>query len=314
MLKAPLHRRAGLFAIERVILSVIAVAAIGGVASSIGCRKDAPAASSSVDAVDASEDDGEAARDVDGSSRSSRTTEERAEDARRDASTDIPASCDGRALSLLGSVLDERCAVTIAEWRALADGGAGEGPFAATPDASRAQRGGGLRQEAKRDADGQHVVLSVVNRGAAPALVPLRFHASHPEQAVSVIAEDERHALFELAPPAIEIPEGARNSAGVAKRKPVRQSTLVAIDAGLEKSSFVNVHSARIRLGADGGAASLRFVVDPRVVRRLDRSCGADASDCAPARLPKGKYTLHVGQLIADVDVGLPARVEWDVP
>lgn len=313
MLKATLRRRAGLFAVERVILASISVAAVGSVASSIGCRKDAPVASSNGDAVDASEDDGEAARsDVDGSSRSSRTTEERAEEARRDASTDIPASCDGRALSLLGSVLDERCAVTIAEWRALADGGAAEG--ASAPDASRAQRGGGLRQEAKRDADGQHVVLSVVNRGVAPALVPLRFHPSHPEQAVSVIAEDERHALFELAPPAIEIPEGARNSAGVAKRKPVRQSTLVAIDAGLEKSNFVNVHSARIRLGADGGAASLRFVVDPRVVRRLDRSCGADASDCAPARLPKGKYTLHVGQLIADVDVGLPARVEWDVP
>lgn len=313
-MKATLRRRAGLFAIDRVILSVLSIVAMGGVASSIGCRKDAPAASSSVDAVDASEDDGEAARsDVDGAPRSSRTTEERAEDARRDASTDIPASCDGRALSLLASVLDERCAVTIAEWRALADGGAGEGVSAAALDASR-QRGGGLRQEAKRDVDGQHVVLSVVNRGATPALVPLRFHPSHPEQAVSVIAEDERHALFELAPPAIEIPEGARNSAGVAKRKPVRQSTLVAIDAGLEKSNFVNVHSARIRLGADGGAASLRFVVDPRVVRRLDRSCGADASDCAPARLTKGTYTLHVGQLIADVDVGLPARVAWDVP
>ena len=48
----------------------LSIVAMGGVASSIGCRKDAPAASSSVDAVDASEDDGEARSDVDGAPRS----------------------------------------------------------------------------------------------------------------------------------------------------------------------------------------------------------------------------------------------------
>ena len=49
--------------------------------------------------------------------------------------------------------------------------------------------------------------------------------------------------------------------------------------------------------------------VDPTIVKRLDRSDGGGA----PAKLMPGKYTLHVGQLVSDVEAGPPARIPWEL-
>jgi hypothetical protein len=193
----------------------------------------------------------------------------------------VDAGCEGPAISLFGAIMDDRCAVSDRAWNlavraaeASADGGGAEA----------------LRQEATWS--GERVELRLVNRGTAPLVVPLRFRPGRSDlPAFTVLAEDERHALFELASPALEDAD-----AGVAEpRSPER------------------VHSARIRL-PPGGAARARLVLDTHVVKRLDHVC-ADASDCSlriPA-LPRGHYVLYIGQLLAGIDAGPPARLEWDV-
>ena len=208
----------------------------------------------------------------------------------------------------------------------------------APADPARTSGRGGLRQEARRDGD--HVVLSIVNGGTAPVVVPLRFHPGRPELAFTVLAESEQKAVFVLEPPSNDAPgEAPRIDAGVA---PVIRSLGIGdfdFDVGLDAgSSFLRVYSARIRL-APGGAARARLAIDPRIAKRLDRSCGAGSSGasaaarassgpgapdggpgggpeqaCLPPRLPKGRVVLYVGQLVAAVDAGEPARVEWDAP
>jgi hypothetical protein len=194
---------------------------------------------------------------------------------RRDSGS-IPAACDGFAIPLIEAALDDRCAVSERDWAALVDGG------------SRQREGRGLRQEVRLDGDA--VVFSLVNHGEAATVIPLRLHPNRPEQAVSVVVEDDRHAVFELFPPFIDV---ARSR----------------LDGGAGR-----VRSARIRVAA-GGAASLRLHIDPRVAKRLDQNgnatpCG-DAQPCTPHHLPKERYVLYVGQLITDVDAGPPAHMEW---
>jgi hypothetical protein len=72
-------------------------------------------------------------------------------------------------------------------------------------------------------------------------------------------------------------------------------------------------HFARIVL-APGAAAVATIAINPAVVRTMGRGTGSDGGGGAPAKLTKGRYVLHVGELLADVDAGAPARVTWDLP
>lgn len=138
-----------------------------------------------------------------------------------------------------------------------------------------------LRQEAKRVGD--EVELRLVNAGSAACALPLSFHAALP--AFTVLAEDASGAVYELAPPRFRMD---------------------VEDAGTK------VYFAHIEI-APGGAAFARLVPSTTVTKRLDKKC--DGGSCAPpARLPAGHYVLHVGELVADVEAGAPARVGWDVP
>ena len=312
-----------------------------------GCRKDAPG--SAADGAGSAPPSGAApapspSRDSftageDAAERDAGSGAARAGQARRDAGG-VDTPCEGGDLSLLAAAVDPRCAVSEREWRAMQedssaqvrDGGARAGGSAT------ATGRGALRQEARRDGD--HIVLSLVNGGTAPLVVPLRFHPGRPELAFTVLAESEQKAVFVLEPPSNDTPgEAPRIDAGAASV--LRALGLgdfdrdVGLDAG---SSFLRVHSARIRL-APGGAARARLAIDPRIAKRLDRSCGAASSGassasrassgsglhdggrdggpepaCQPPRLPKGRVVLYVGQLVASVDAGAPARGGWVAP
>jgi hypothetical protein len=228
---------------------------------------------------------------------------------RRDAGT-IAQNCDGVRLALFEAVFDPRCEISAGEWSGLA-GSVGTGA---------------LRQEGRREGDA--IVFSIVNAGARAVVVPLRFHPSHPELAFSVVAETDGKGLFELGAPKLE--SEATPKAGVSRND--RWSVLAELDGG---SPSRHVYHARIRL-LPGGRTSTRLTIDPSVVRRLDRRCGASPSpasstpdglaarskvgdggadaNCLPARLPRGHVVLHIGQLITGIEAGEPARIDWEVP
>ncbi len=181
----------------------------------------------------------------------------------------IDPACAAQAMDLGAVVVDARCAIPSSRAkRLLAD----------------LQRDGGaarLVQDAKLGADGR-VTLRLINTGHEPITLPLSWSPKLP--AVSALAEDEKHLLFELAPPKLEVPSSAEG----------------------------NVHIARIVL-APGTFATARFTPSTDIVKRIAPACD-DGGTCAPPKLPPGKYGLHVGQLVVDVEVGAPARVEWSVP
>jgi hypothetical protein len=284
--------------------------------------------------------------------------------ARRDGGGTLDPACEGPQLSLLAAVVDPRCAISEREWSALVrafdevDGGGRSGAAAGSARAStkakgeakgegsdESKRASALRQEARRE--GERIVVSIVNGGTTPRIVPLRYHPGHPELAFSVLAESDGRALFELAPPAHDgtLVSGMRGTVDGGRRDGVasvskasdartgrrgRWDTLAELDAG---ASFMRVHSACIRL-PPGGRASATLVIDPHIVKRLDRRCpdpasvetavvpdastksgnGAAVDACLPARLPSGHVVLHVGQLVSGIDFGAPERVDWDVP
>ncbi|MBX3202199.1 MAG: hypothetical protein KF894_28980 [Labilithrix sp.] len=236
----------------------------------------------------------------------------------RDAS-DVDPACEGAELGLLAAAVDPRCAISEQEWSALSRSFDGPGPGGGAPADARAA----LRQEARRE--GNRIVVSVVNGGVAPAIVPLRYHPGRPDLAFSVLAESDGGAVFELAPP-----RGDASPATARDARRERRAALLGFDGG---AAVERVYVASIRL-APGGAAHARLTIDPRIVKRLDRRCGdagagapsaADPRDgerrdgsapggCLPQRLASGHVVLYVGQLVASVDVGAPARVEWEVP
>jgi hypothetical protein len=212
-----------------------------------------------------------------------------------------PAStCSGTVLGLVRAAEEPRCAIGEREWNALKSRAADAGAESS------------VRQEARREGD--RIVIAAVNRGKAPVDLPLRFAPGRPDlPAITVLAEDVQHAVFELASP---IPDDERDgSAPPPKRAPAPHGRGPTFDAGwLDLAAVAHVYSARIRL-PPGGAAQVAFRVDPKVVKRLDDGCREhDAAACTPARLPRGHYVLYVGQLIVAADVGAPARIEWDAP
>jgi hypothetical protein len=138
-----------------------------------------------------------------------------------------------------------------------------------------------LRQEAKLLEDGR-IVHRLVNVGPAALTLPLIFSVSLP--AFLVMAEDEGQTLYELAAPRFDA------SAPATKGR---------------------AHFARIVL-EPGGAAGATITLDPTIASVVARR-GGDRADAGAAKLPKGHYVLRIGELLADVEAGAPARLPFDV-
>jgi hypothetical protein len=261
--------------------------------------------------------DADAVTDPDAEGRASRSVETRADEARRERDPGegrIDPHCEGTAIDVIEMVLDARCALSEGEWAAMSahlEAGVMPGGTAGA---------GMLRQEARREEPGDGLLVSIVNRGSAPVVVPLRLQPGSTEHpAFSVFAETEGHAIVELAPPGRRgtspSPSAPRPAAPRGRTAISPPPPLPIEDAGVRadgRRPEEHVYSARVRL-LPGGALRARIVVDTRIVRRLDRACSADAADCT-GRLGKGHHTLHVGQLVTPLDVGSPARVAWEIP
>ena len=184
-------------------------------------------------------------------------------------------ACTGAEIAFAVAVVDARCAISAARAKKLRallerDGGIG------------------LRQDAKLSPDGR-VTLRLVNKSGISLSLPLSFHGKLP--VFSVLAEDARHTLYELASPELELRDRGEGSRS---------------------------HFARIVLPPEG-AATTTFAVSPTILRVLGRGATdpcrtTDAGACGAAKLEKGHYILHVGELLTDVEGGPPARVEIDLP
>ena len=187
----------------------------------------------------------------------------------------IDPACTGAEIDLAVAVFDVRCAITAADAKRL------RVPLEVDAGGPR------FRQEAVREADGR-VLVRVVSLAKTPMTLPLSYHGKLP--AFTALAEDEKHQLFELAPPAL----------GNAGKEPET------------KPRF-----ARIVL-APGGVAIARATVTNTVVRRIVPKCGAadggEDADYGVGALPAGPHTLYVDQLVIDVEAGAPAKVAWNVP
>ena len=187
----------------------------------------------------------------------------------------LDPACTGSEVAFATIVVSTRCAIT--------SGRAKELRAALENDAGRLT----LRQEAKTAGEGR-MTLRLLNTGAARLELPVSYSAKLP--AFTVLAEDERHAIFELEAPRFEV---AGSTAS--KDRP---------------------HFARIVL-PPGGAAVATIAIETGVVKMLSRGSGGETCDggpCIPPKLTKGRYVLHVGQLLTDVESGAPARVSWDLP
>ena len=140
-----------------------------------------------------------------------------------------------------------------------------------------------LRQEGKVLDDGR-VAIRLVNTGSAPLTLPLIFSSSLP--AFLVMAEDEGQTLYELAAPRFDV-------------------------AAAGTGSRTRAHFARIVL-EPGGAATATLTIDPAIASVVARR-GGNRADAGASKLAKGHYVLRVGELLADVEAGAPARVPFDV-
>lgn len=183
-------------------------------------------------------------------------------------------ACTGPAIELATVLADRRCATNAATAKAL------RAAFEADPKLA-----GTLKQEARRGADGR-LELLLVNHGDKSLTLPLSWHPKIP--AFVVLADNPNEsALFELETPRLEVGRAEDGDAGGAR-------------------------FARIVLPPSGKAIA-RIAIDPKVVRRVDRKVLDGGAPPAPPRLAPGKWTLHVGQLVTDVETGEPATIAWDV-
>lgn len=206
--------------------------------------------------------------------RPSRSADPQAEQAWLDGGVD-PA-CTGATIELATALADRRCATNAATAKALR--------AAIEADAKLA---GALKQEAKRGADGRLEVW-LVNGGAKPVTVPLSWHPKIP--AFVVLADNpNENVLYELETPRLEVGRAEDGDAGAA-----------------------GARFARVVLPPSGRAVA-RITIEPKVVKRVDRKVVDGGAPAAPARLAPGKWTLHVGQLVTDVETGEPATIAWDV-
>lgn len=187
----------------------------------------------------------------------------------------IDPACTGAEVDLAVAVFDARCAITAVDAKRL------RVPLEVDAGGPR------FRQEAVREADGR-VLVRVVSLAKTPMTLPLSYHGKLP--AFSALVEDEKHQLFELAPPAL---------------------------ATAPKEPETKPRFARIVL-APGGVAIARAAVTNTIVRRIVPKCGAadggEDGGCGVGPLAAGSHTLYVGQLVIDVEAGAPAKVAWPVP
>jgi len=193
-----------------------------------------------------------------------------------DAEAPVDAACSGAELSFEKVVADLRCAIPSSKAKELRAGLDRDGGRLPLEQQARVVDGG--------DGGERRVEVRLVNRGTETLVLPLSHHSKLP--AFTALAEEPKRALYELEAPRLELAAPAG-------------------DAGRDRPRF-----ARIAL-PPGGAATATVVVSAKVTRRLDPPC--EAGTCAPAELPKGKYVLHLGQLVSDVEAGAPARVEWEL-
>jgi hypothetical protein len=202
--------------------------------------------------------------------------------------------CEGPSIALVAAAVDARCAIAERAYTSLLAEAAERSPDGAAPPSP-------LRQIARRDGDRVRVTLA--NLGTAPVDVPLRLRAGKRELAFSVLAEDASHSVFELAPAHPELEPAAGDAA--------------ARDAAAGDASAGDVRTSRIRL-PPAGVAIARLAIDLHVVKRLEPGAPPDASASASGprpgeRLPRGKYLLHIGQLVTELETGPPAHVAWEV-
>ncbi len=204
---------------------------------------------------------------------------------KRDHDGEVDALCTGREVSVLRALLEPRCTIGSVRARALR---------AALEEDSGAPHEK-LFQEAAFDSDGR-VILRLVNQSKASLTLP--FSGSSTLPAFTVLAEDERHTLFELASVLLDV------------------APSVGVDAS---TAGLRAHFAQITL-PPGAAAVATFFPNLAVAKVLRRSPDAGTSaclndaDCTPAKLGNGRYILHVGQLLCDVEAGLPAKLVWNIP
>lgn len=192
----------------------------------------------------------------------------------------VEPACSGPEVSFAAAVVEPRCAIGSARAKVLRAALEQDGGKALT-----------LRQEATVEGEGR-LTVRLVNTGHASLTLPLSWSAKLPS--FTVLAEDERHSIYELAPARFE-PAGGGGAAGE------------------------RAHFARIVL-PPGGKAAATVTVDPTIAKVLRSATEAgaeacpDGASCAGSKLPRGRYVLHVGELLTDVEAGPPARVTWTLP
>ena len=193
-----------------------------------------------------------------------------------DAEAPIDRACTGASLSFVAVLVDPKCAIGLSRAKQL------RAEIEASNDGGAAP----LKQEAKLDPgpsatpDGIRVEVKLVNVGKTTLNLPLSHHSKLP--AFTALAEDAHKAIYELEPPKLEN----------------------VTDATKPRFAVMAL--------APGGKATATVNVGTTVARRIAPAC--DAGTGGPPSLPQGKYTLHIGQLVTDVEAGAPARGEITVP
>lgn len=192
-----------------------------------------------------------------------------------DAEAPIDPACTGVSLSIVAVLLDPKCAAGMGRAKQL------------RLELEAAGAGTPLKQEAKLDPGpsatpgGIRVEVKLVNVGKTTLKIPLNHHSKMP--AFTAVAEDAHKALYELEPPKLEL---------------VTDSTLPRF---------------AVMALAPGGKATAMVDVSTTITRRLAPDCEA-GSTCAPPKLPKGKYTLHLGEILTVLETGGSADVAITVP
>jgi hypothetical protein len=132
--------------------------------------------------------------------------------------------------------------------------------------------------------DDGRVELRLVNRGALPAALPLSWH---PKIAAFIVLADNprEKAIYELEAPALG----------------------VDLDGGPATARF-----ARVTI-SPGGYAFARIAIDPKIVKRAGKAPPDAGGAPTPAQLGDGRWVLHIGQLVTDVDTGEPATLPWGI-
>lgn len=184
----------------------------------------------------------------------------------------VALPCSGREIDLAVAVSDPACTVTSGIAKST------RAVFEIQADAGKNV----LEQTAVRLDDGR-VELRLLNRGTAPVTVPLSWHPKIP--AFIVLADNPKEkAIYELEAPALS----------------------VDLDGGPATARF-----ARVTIAA-GGHAFARIAIDSKIAKRAGKAAGGGVdAGTLPSALGEGKWVLHIGQLVSDVDTGEPAMLPW---